>query len=416
MGLVTKPFTVLDVFCGAGGLSLGFKQAGYTITCAIDHYPAARRTYEHNIGSHTLQVDLTNLDRSTLEYFASLAPTFIIGGPPCQGFSSAGMRQSADTRNNLVAVFAHIVATLRPQGFVFENVEGFLTTNQGKQVSDLLAPLIAAGYRIHLCKVNVANYGVPQHRKRVIAIGGLGWNPPFPNPTHTANGIPGALLALKYAPATPSIMEALIDMPTPQPTYPGNPQGHVAIPLTGKEFQRAIALKPGQTMKHLPTELQHQSYQRRAFRRVQDGTPTAHRGGAPAGIRRLKPDEPSKAITSGASAEFLHPIENRLLTLRECARLQTFPDDFVFLGSIAEQAQLIGNAVPPRFAEKIAAVLAEHMRETDCMLGEGEDGALLSFVPTLSTGYSPVLKQVTDMVVTTFMQKPAAIENLVLWD
>src|SRR5208282_4786550 len=97
-----------------------------------------------------------------------------------------------DKRNSLVACFAETVARMRPTAFLFENVEGFLTAEDGDRVVDLLEPLLGAGYRIHLRKVNAANYGVPQHRKRVIAIGGLGWEPTFPQATHAAFGAPGA--------------------------------------------------------------------------------------------------------------------------------------------------------------------------------------------------------------------------------
>src|SRR5690606_12779965 len=97
----------------------------------------------------------------------------------------------------------------------------------------------------------------------------------------------------------------------------------------------------------LPQELWHGTYSRRANRRVSDGVPTDRRGGAPAGLRRLRPDQPSKAITSAAPSEFVHPLEDRMLTLRECARLQTFPDEFLFAGSRSERAVQIGNAVPP---------------------------------------------------------------------
>src|SRR5207253_590177 len=105
-------------------------------------------------------------------------------------------------------------------------------------------------------------------------------------------------------------------------------------------------------------ELWHESYRRRAFRRVMDGTPTERRGGAPAGVLRLRAEEPSKAITGGARSEFLHPTEHRNLTIRECARLQTFPDSFTFHGTASERSELIGNAVPPL----LAAVLARTLR------------------------------------------------------
>src|SRR5207237_9353072 len=110
------------------------------------------------------------------------------------------------------------------------------------------------------------------------------------------------------------------------------PQGNYYQPLKGIELERAIALEPGQTMRDLPEELQHESYRRRAFRRVMDGTPSERRGGPPAGIRRLVPDAPSKAITGGARSEFLHPAAHRLLTLRESPRIQAFPAPFRFVG------------------------------------------------------------------------------------
>ncbi|MGO9270115.1 MAG: DNA cytosine methyltransferase [Terriglobia bacterium] len=387
--------TVLDIFCGAGGLSLGFKWAGFNTVLAVDTNEAALRTYSANLGDPVKNLDLARPDVSLP------SATVIVGGPPCQGFSSAGARRNGDNRNNLVVCYAKIVACLRPRAFVFENVEGFLTAEDGARVFDLLSPLLQAGYRIHLRKVNAANYGVPQHRKRVIGIGGLGFDPTFPIPTHTAFGAPGALLASKHLPLTPTITEALADLPAPTTRSPGAPQGHHYSLLQGIDLDRALALGPGMTMRDLPNSLHHESYARRAFRRVMDGTPSDRRGGAPAGVRRLRPDEPSKAITGGARSEFLHPRENRPLTIRECARLQTFPDDFVFHGTQSEQGQLIGNAVPPRFALRIATALAADLATNQ--LNELR-GALLSFQPTQSDGYSPVLRRVTDSVLETFRE------------
>lgn len=125
------------------------------------------------------------------------------------------------------------------------------------------------------------------------------------------------------------------------------------------------------------------------------------------------PDQPCKAITGGARAEFIHPFEDRNLTVRELARIQTFPDDFVFAGTIAQQEQLIGNAVPPLLASVIANSLAKDLR-----LGRlhYSDGALLSFVPTLSMGMSPVLAQVSRMVHDTFDVEPEGARQLALWE
>jgi len=255
---------------------------------------------------------------------------------------------------------------------------------------------VKAGYCIHLRKVNAANYGVPQHRKRVLAIGGLGWDPGFPEPTHRATGAPGADLVAGNLPWCDSVTRALEGLP---PAADGSDTAvlsdHFSRPPNEMDRIRFEALGIGQTMKDIPEELWHETFRRRAFRRVMDGTPTARRGGAPSGLRRLNPDEPSKAITSGATSEFVHPTAHRNLTLRECARLQTFPDDFEFVGTQAQRALLIGNAVPPRFANAIAAHLAHSFRE---MTHRRSKPGLKSFVPTNSTGMSPALQKTVDAV------------------
>lgn len=382
------PPTVIDLFCGAGGMSRGFTDAGFDVVLAADNNEAALATYAANFSHRLAKLDLSS---------APELPTasVIVGGPPCQGFSSAGARRKGDRRNSLVGIFARIVARQRPSAFVFENVEGFLTGEGGYHVMELLEPLVAAGYRIHLKKINAANYGVPQHRKRVLAIGGLGWEPSFPAPTHAAYGAPGAASHSGHLPPCPTIREALSGLPPASPSGLGNPQGHIYSKLSEDALQRAMQLRAGMTMRDLHPSLQHESYIKRSKRRVCDGTPSERRGGAPAGIRRLCADEPSKAITGGARSEFLHPSEQRTLTLRECARLQTFPDNFIFQGSASEQAVLIGNAVPPLLALHIARTLASDLSRP--ILSSG-NGALLSFIPTTSSGMSPALRKTADLV------------------
>lgn len=398
-------FTVADLFCGAGGLSLGFQDAGFGVVAAADWNEAAVATYAANLGDHVVRHDLSQL-------LPLPTADVIAGGPPCQGFSSAGMRKNDDARNTLVGAFANHVVQYLPAAFVFENVEGFLTTDSGSYLFDLLEPVIRAGYRVHVRKINAANFGVPQHRKRVIALGGLGWDPTFPEPTHSAFGAPGAQRAAKHLPWTQTLAEALRELSPATTSPPGVPPGHYYKPLEGIDLDRAKALKPGDTMRNLPPELHHDSYRRRAFRRVMDGTPTEKRGGAPAGIRRLREDEPSKAITGGARSEFLHPSEHRPLTIRECAKLQTFPDTFDFRGSLAEQGQLIGNAVPPRLAYVVARQLLADLLTAPAI--SARPGALLSFIPTASDGFSPVLRHVAERVRDAFVQEPLP-EQEVLW-
>ncbi len=188
---------------------------------------------------------------------------------------------------------------------------------------------------------------------------------------------------------------------------------HVGKPLEGLDLERAEHLKPGQCMRDLPEDLWHESYRRRAFRRVMDGTPTECRGGAPFGLRRLRADQPCKAITSGALRDFLHPNENRPFTVRECARLQTFPDDFRFIGCRADRILLIGNAVPPLLAERIARHLLSGITAAEPRHSSGE---LLSFVPTLSSGLSPALEAVVRTVKSRFCDTIKTKAQKTLWD
>ena len=394
--------TVIDLFAGAGGLSFGFVHAGFDMVMAVDNCAAAVETHRWNLGDHARNVDLGMAD------LAFPSATVVVGGPPCQGFSSAGLRRSGDGRNTLVAEFARVIAQLRPAVFVFENVEGFLTAEGGARVIELLEPLIETGYRIHLRKINAANFGVPQHRKRVIAIGALGWDPQFPQPTHAAYGAPGAHLAGLHMPLTPTLGQALADLPSASRDAPGEPEDHYYAPLEELDLERVKVLRPGQTMRDLPEVYWHNSYRRRAFRRVKDGTPTEKRGGAPAGLRRMRFEEPSKTVTGATRHELIHPTEDRCLTVRECARLQTFPDDFKFFGAISTRMQLIGNAVPPLLSSRIAEAVRESLQSA--MIG-AEPGALLSFVPTLANGCSPALEKVTRLVQARFLE-PAGMN---LW-
>jgi DNA (cytosine-5)-methyltransferase 1 len=401
--------TVLDLFCGCGGLSIGFRRAGFDVAAAFDHWKPAVDTYARNLGNHIQAAEISDA-------LAFPEATVIAGGPPCQGFSSAGLRKDDDHRNTLVGVFARIIAKAKPEAFVFENVEGFLTGGEGAYLFELLAPLIGAGYRIHLRKLNAAHYGVPQHRKRVIAIGGLGWDPSFPSPTHAAYGAPGATLGnMPTLPTSPSVLDAISDLPAARVRQGGSDDttnDHLFAPLVDMDLVRAKKLKPGQCMRDLPKEYWHDSYSRRAFRRVMDGTPSARRGGAPSGVRRLRGDQPSKAITGAAMNEFLHPSEHRALTIRECARIQTFPDEFRFVGAPRDKMQLIGNAVPPVLAQIVASSLAKDLRARH---RHRSSGALLSFVPTLSIGMSPVLRSVCASIQERFGEGAMNGVQHVLW-
>ena len=163
-------------------------------------------------------------------------------------------------------------------------------------------------------------------------------------------------------------------------------------------------------MRDLPEALQHQSWNARANRRVSDGMPTERRGGAPVGMRRLVGNDPSKAITSAATREFIHPDEDRFLTQREAALLQTFPPSYKFIGSRAEINTLIGNAIPPQFAKAIAdSVIRTMSKAVDDSLEEGLDALRL----TNSSGVSPALARTIELVESTFIK--SSVEELTLF-
>ncbi len=386
----------IDLFAGAGGLTLGLQWAGFDTLGANDNWNPAINTLKQNFNHAWVSTeDVRELSATNiLSETRGVTPLLVTGGPPCQGFTSAGARRASDQRNTLVGEFARIVAELQPRWFIFENVEGFLTMSAGNFVIDLLDGVIDAGYQVRLRKVNVANYGVPQLRKRVIAVGLLGADPGFPDPSHHAFGAPGAGMECTTAlPRTPTVAEALNRLEKPATSGQTETiQGHLVPRLSAADIRRFQLLEQGQTMRDLPKVLQHQSYTRRANRRVSDGIPTERRGGAPAGIRRLCAEEPSKAITSAAIREFLHPLENRCLTLRECARLQGFPDSFRFVGNRSEQATLIGNAIPPTFGEVLGKWIAG--RTSLAATESSHSPRLLEFQVTNGTGMSPALSSV----------------------
>ncbi|MCL2465011.1 MAG: DNA cytosine methyltransferase [Micrococcales bacterium] len=392
--------TAVDLFCGAGGLAAGFGRCEIEVVLASDCWRPAADTYRANFPGHRFaEVDIRDLDAATIRAaHGGRSPDIVAGGPPCQGFSSAGARAVGDHRNTLVGCYARLAAELRPAVVVFENVEGFLTAEAGKYVQDLLDPLVEAGYTIRIAKLNVANYGVPQLRKRVIGIASLQRIPESLVPTHSAHGAPGVWRVGHGRPRTATLAEVLA-----LPLSGQDRLAEIRWP-TGIEKRRIEALRQGQTMRDLPDELRHVSYHARAHRRVCDGTPTDRRGGPPAGLRRLVADEPSKAITGAATREFVHPTQNRTLCLREAANIQTFPGDFQFLGTKADIATLIGNAIPPVFAAALARAALDTLAQSP---DAGVSPGLVEFLATNATAMSPLLARVVAMVRDRYLPRAA---------
>lgn len=343
-----EKYRAISLFAGAGGCSLGFSKYGINILGAYDIWKEAVATYNMNFdGNKAHQLDLANCDFTAIRDSLGLKKgelDLIIGGPPCQGFSTLGKRGADDPRNKLLLNYASALEIFYPRWFMMENVEGMLTTANGDFVVEAVKRMVSLGYSVFLKKVYMHEYGIPQRRKRVVIIGNReGKDFQFPQTHVNASGF-------RYKDGAISLKDAIgdlesIDIPA---------INHVRKFEEGINAQRIMALKEGGTMKDLPKELQHESYARRAARRVCDGTPSEKRGGAPSGIKRLIYSEPCLTITGSSTREFVHPTENRMLTIRECARVQTFPDNFLFCGTDSQQEQQIGNAIPPLFANIIA--------------------------------------------------------------
>lgn len=400
----------ISLFSGCGGCSLGLIQAGFSLSLAADVDADACQTYRDNVKSAPLwQTDLGNVRPNDILRRAGAGVgeiSLMAGGPPCQGFSSAGAKDWTDPRNALLKKYVDLVVSLRPIWFLMENVEGLLTSNDGFFLTEAIAEFLRAGYWVRAKKVYLEKYGLPQRRKRVIVVGNLERCVfDFPQETHGE-----AETATLFDPPTPllSLFDALDDMAAPADS------GEVAFTSPPRnEFQRALRrqdngpvtlhtikkvndtaarrirhLRQGRTMKDLPEDLQHPSFTRRAFRRVMDGTPTEKRGGAPSGLKRLIGAEPSLTITSAAPSEFVHPTQDRLLTLRECARLQSFPDAFTFTGSWSSVATQIGNAIPPAFMKLLAGHIAG-LATWKAKVPSG--GRWLGIEATRSAGVSPAL-------------------------
>lgn len=330
---------VVSLFSGGGGLDLGFKKAGYDIIWAIDINKDAVNTYKKNVGAEIICGDLYQIDEKSIPKC-----DFVIGGPPCQSFSLAGNRNSDDQRGRLVWRYIDIIKETNPKGFLFENVTGLVSAknSEGEKILPLLFQAFSdIGYSIFYKILNAADYGVPQLRKRVIIVGLKGFmnNFVFPEPTHNSGGTDGKR---KYV----SVREALGDLPIPS--------SNCAISEhewpTMSELDKYICehVKPGGNYMDIPDDVKSE----RIKRLKRDGGHTTCYG-------RMSPDKPSYTINTYFNRPNvgcnIHYEQNRLITLREAMRLQTFPDEYQFVSNSKQGKNLIvGNAVPPLLAYVLA--------------------------------------------------------------
>jgi len=355
--MTVRSLSVLDLFSGAGGTAWGFLQAGFRIAAAVEKDPRAADTYEANIGVRPKVVDITELDPGDFREEIGLRTgdlDVLIGCPPCQGFTRMRNAEGAgDPRNPLVLRYLDYVREFRPRFAVFENVPGLARTEHGKRFYDaLLGGLEDLGYKLESYRLDAADYGVPQHRKRIVIIAGReGEEPPFPEPTHAAPGSLEVIRGLKHPWVT--VREAIGGYPALRAGEQSDaPPNHRARRI-GKRVLEFIRQVPhdGGSRTDVPKEAWLPCHLRHSGHKDVYG--------------RLAWDRPSNVITSGCTnvskGRFVHPEQDRGLSVREAARLQGFPDEFVFAGGIDSASWQIGNAVPPPLAEAVARALMERL-------------------------------------------------------
>ncbi|MGA0599289.1 DNA cytosine methyltransferase [Caulobacter sp. KR2-114] len=372
--------SAIDLFSGAGGLTLGLLAAGFDVRFSSDIDEACEATHLRNMPNVPfVRAAVEALTPELILEKAGLAPgelDLLVGGPPCQGFSIIGQRVVWDPRNGLVKHFLRIAAALKPRCVVIENVPGLATLAGGAVLKDIGRSFAEAGYAVECAELLAAQYGVPQMRWRMFFIG---WrideerSGGFPVPTHGRAGIgdlvPNRTIRAADMHGFVTIGEAIGDLPAVdagarQERYDQAPRGlyqmamraqsdglsnHYAPRLSKQNLARIEALKPGQDWRDLPRELLPAGMQR------------AHRKDHTRRYRRMAWDGVARSIITRfrdpKSGEYTHPEQHRTISIREAARIQSFPDWFVFEGSNTQQYDQVGNAVPPLLGRAVAAEL-----------------------------------------------------------
>lgn len=334
---------VIDLFCGAGGLSEGFRQAGFDILLGVDFNEHAINTHHYNFkNSISVCADLTKVDPEELLNQHSIHKKDIdgiIGGFPCQGFSMAGKRWIEDPRNKLFLEVVKFVEHIQPSFFLLENVPGLLSMKNGSIKDEIIGAFSELGYNVEAKVLTATDYGVAQIRKRVFFFGLKKGNPSFPEPT-VISPIP--------------LWEVIGDLPKLELGEGGEEliledgeviYNHFAFPLQDLNKKRLQNIPEGGNHSDLPKELQRKTAYNSAYRRL-------HR------------NKPSYTIHTHFRDEYLiHPTQDRVISVREAARIQSFPDEFKFIGPRSRKGQMgqVGNAVPPLLAKHIALEVLKYL-------------------------------------------------------
>jgi len=351
---------VVDLFCGAGGFSFGFHKEGFDIIFANDNWKSAVKTYKYNFPNVPFyEDDISTLNKEKIKEFNLKSADIVIGGPPCQGFSSCGTRKACDERNYLIMEFARVVSIIKPKLFIMENVKGLLSMKTTKKTlfTDELIKALKDSYNIDIHLLKAHFYGVPQKRERVFIIGvRKDINKDFKMPKPIFDGEDNPFISVK---------EALFDLPNKSSV-----NGELEYPKELNRYTKIIRDNAKYIFNHeLPT---HNNEVLRRMELIPQGgnwrdiPPEIRPGGNHSNLyRRLEEDKPSITIKHPIKSMIIHPIYNRCLSPRESARLQSFFDSFIFQDTKTSQYQQIANAVPPLLSLAIAKEVKEFFKDID---------------------------------------------------
>ena len=340
---------IIDLFSGAGGLSLGFENAGYDTVLAIDFWQPAIETFNYNRKNKVgLVKDITTLDENFFKNYDLDNVCGIVGGPPCQGFSMAGRRIIDDERNKLCRDYFRVLKIINPYFFVMENVTGILNLNGGAVKDDIFKRANEAGYKVFIKTLCAAEHGVPQNRRRVFFVGIR---------KDKVKGDFNFPVDLNYR---VNCEEAISDLPRLD-LHEDNTK-YRCKPIS--DYQRKMRKNSLKVYNH--EQSKHTKETILAISYVPEGggikdIPESIRGDRNYSslLRRMDRSKPSQTIDTGHRTYF-HYEENRIISDREAARLQSFPDDYIFLGSKQHQYKQVGNAVPPILAFEVASSIKKY--------------------------------------------------------
>jgi DNA (cytosine-5)-methyltransferase 1 len=370
-----KGISIVGLFSGCGGLELGFKQAGYNIIWANDILKDACETYKRNIGDHIVNDDITNINFGTIP-----KADIIVGGPPCQGFSGIGKRDPNDNRSSLVYTYLEVVNTVQPKIFLFENVTGLKSSKAddgSKVIDNLQSAFERIGYHINIYTLNAADYGVPQKRKRVFIVGNrIGLDITAPPKTHFES--------ISNKKQWINSFEAISDLTSP------TENGEIGYKHDSScDYQTLMRKKSVKTTLHLipyssPKDREIIKYVKPGgnYMDVPDDVSTKRimyfksTGGRTTTYGRLDPNKPNYTLNTHFNRPNIgcniHYEENRMITIREGLRFQSFPDDFHIISSTQRNYYVqVGNAVPPLLSKAWAKHLLTYMKENNVSNDKG---------------------------------------------